>query len=60
MSDPGQSPDSPEVGDADTESMYGQASEPSLDDAQDEADAVPELGAEEDLRAGDSGALEEG
>ena len=60
MSEPGQAPDSPETGDVDTESLYGQQPGPAQDDTQDEADAVPELGAEDDLVPGDTGALEQG
>lgn len=54
-------PDSPEAGDTDTESLYGQPLRGGADDdGSDGGDEVPELGAEDDLVPGSTGALDEG
>lgn len=56
MSEPtGGAPDSPETGDIDTESMYGAPPDGSGEDTAD-----TELGAEDDLSSGSTGALPEG
>jgi hypothetical protein len=54
-------PDSPEAGDTDTASLYGEPPQGGSDDAgSDAGDEVPELGAEDDLAPGSTGALDEG
>ncbi len=57
--DNGGAPDSPETGDTDTTSLYGAEPDGSTDDSTDDAD-TPELGAEDDLNSGATGALPEG
>jgi hypothetical protein len=58
-------PDSPEAGDTDTASLYGEPPQEGSDDSGSDAgsdadDDVPELGAEDDLAPGSTGALDEG